>query len=61
MSKEICKRVVITVRGKSPGAIEAGLAEAMRNGYVTGHDANDTGAYYYDVSDDVPKEDWPAK
>lgn len=63
MSKQTCKKITLVVRGCDESDIELGIEEAVRHvkdGYHTGHNSNDTGAYYFEVTDDVPKKDWPA-
>ena len=62
--KQMCKKFIIVVRGKTEDDLDEGLQEAVssiKEGCVTGADSNDTGAYYFDVVEDVPKNEWPAK
>lgn len=62
-AKQICKKITIVVRSKNDGDIEEGVGEAVRlvkDGCLSGHDSNDTGAYYFEVTDEVDKKDWPA-
>jgi len=61
--KQMCKRIVIVVRGKTEGDLDEALQEAVysvKEGCVTGADSNDAGGYYFTVEDEVPKGDWPA-
>ena len=63
MSKQFCKQVTIVIRGDDESDIEQGIDEAVRlvqNGCRLGHNSNDTGAFYFAVSDHVRKKDWPA-
>lgn len=62
-ANKICKKFIIVCGGKDDSDIEQAFDEAgrcVKEGYFTGHDSNDTGAFYFAVIDDVPKNDWPA-
>ena len=62
-AKQTCKQFTIVCRGDDDQAIELAFAEAVRSikdGCYTGHNSNDGGAYYFDVTDDVKKKHWPA-
>ena len=59
---EQCKRIVIVCRGDSDRDLEHAFDHAVngvRAGYVFGHNGNDTGAYYFNVTTDVPPGEWP--
>lgn len=63
MSNSQARKVEIVIRGDDEGDIELALDEAFRKvkeGYLAGHDSNDTGAYYFNVSDNVPDGQLPA-
>ena len=62
-AKEMCKKITIVVRGKAESDLEEAFDEACRQvkeGYYRGHNSNDTGAYYFETSEDVEKEALPA-
>lgn len=57
------RKITIVVSGADEGDIESAIAEAVRHvneGYTSGHNRNDTGAYHFDVSHDVPPEEQPS-
>lgn len=61
--KQLCKRLTITVRGNDDSDLDLAIDEAVKaikTGYQTGHNSNDTGAYYFDTTDDLPKGEYPA-
>lgn len=60
--KETCKKITIVIRGKSDSDLELAFEEAcraIRDGYLAGHNSNDTGAYYFETQSEVPKAEWP--
>lgn len=62
-SNQICKKIVIVCRGDDENACDNAISEATRRikaGNLSGHDRTDDGAFYFDVTDSVAKEDRPA-
>lgn len=60
---QTCRKYTIVCRGDDEEAIERAFAEAVRNikdGCYTGHNSNEEGAFYFDVTEDVKTKDWPA-
>ncbi len=63
MNKQLCKKIVIVVSGDNESDLEDGINEAARlikDGCVAGKNSNDTGAFYFEVDNDVPEGEWPA-
>lgn len=63
MKTQMCRRFTITCRGQSYDDIELArqvAATKIEEGYLEGHDCDDTGAYHFTVTEDVPKGEWPA-
>lgn len=57
------KKIVIVARGSEEGAVEMAVEEAMRRieaGNLSGGDRNESGAFYFDVTEDVPAAEVPA-
>lgn len=62
MSKRKVLRFTITCSGETDNDIESALNEAVSRiteGFSSGTDRNDTGAFYFTVTD-VPEEEAPA-
>lgn len=57
------KKFTIVCRGIDEHEIELAFDEAVRrikDGNIAGHDSNEDGAFFFDVSDDVPEAEQPA-
>lgn len=57
------KKLVIVARGSEEGAVDMAIEEAMRrirDGNLSGGDRNETGGFYFDVTDQVPDNELPA-
>jgi hypothetical protein len=53
------KKITIVLRGKSEADIEDAISEATRlikEGFISGGDSNDDGAYYFEVTEPTKKE-----
>lgn len=57
------KRVTITVCGNTDDDADLALDEVFRllkDGYTSGHNGNESGAFYFSTTTDVSKKDYPA-
>jgi hypothetical protein len=57
------KKIVIVARGSEEGAVDMAVEEAMRRieaGNLSGGDRNESGAFYFDVTENVPAAELPA-
>lgn len=58
------KKITIVCSGENDDDIAEAIYQATKHvvaGYFTGHNSNDTGAYYFDVTEDVPRKERPAR
>lgn len=59
MAKKPIKRVTITLEGKTDGDIETATEEVAKSiceGYLSGNDSNETGAFSFEVTEAPKKE-----
>lgn len=60
---QLAQRITITLRGNNDGDLESALDEVLRllrEGYQSGHNSNESGAFYFTTTDDVPTGEEPA-
>lgn len=59
----VVKRITITMRGDDEHECELALDEVvrlLREGYTSGHNSNDTSAFYFDTTENIKKGEYPA-
>ena len=59
----VARKFTLVVAGHDEAGMEEALAEALRRikaGNLSGVDSNDTGAFYFEGSHDVPDGELPA-
>lgn len=60
----LTRKFTIVIEGDTEASFEDARAEATRlinEGYLSGHDANTEGAFYFDSTDQVPDTERPAR
>lgn len=63
MMKVVARKITLVVAGKDEAAMEDALSEASRlinQGCRSGMNSNDSSAFYFDSTDDVPDGELPA-
>lgn len=59
-NKKLALKVTIVLGGDDEHDLDTAMNEAVKKideGYITGHDSNESGSYYFNVTPDVPEHE----